>query len=105
MFGIARGVRTLRRWRAAPPERAIWREVVLPLAWHALVALLFLVALPATLLGGSLSMAIFSAPDVGYTLMVVGGVALGWSLVRTAVALRLLSRPAVVAGLVRPAHS
>ncbi len=42
LLGVARGVRTLRRWRAAAPERALVRQAVLPLGIHLLAALLFL---------------------------------------------------------------
>ncbi len=82
-------MRTLRRWRAVAPRRALWHQVVLPLAGHGLVALLFLALLP-TLLGGSLAMALHTAPALGYTLGLVGALALGWGLLRTALVLALL---------------
>jgi hypothetical protein len=53
--GVARGVRTL------CPRRAVWRQIILPLVGHSLLALLFLVLLP-TLLGGSLAMALHTVP-------------------------------------------
>jgi CubicO group peptidase (beta-lactamase class C family) len=105
LLGIARGVYTLRRWRAARPARALGRQVVLPLAGHTLVALLFLVLVPTLLLGGSLQLAVFTAPDLGYTLGVVGALALGWGLLRTVLALGLLRRPAARTGQVTPAHA
>jgi hypothetical protein len=58
---VARGVRTLYRWRAVGPRRAVWRQIILPLVGHSLLALLFLVLLP-TLLGGSLAMALHTVP-------------------------------------------
>jgi hypothetical protein len=105
LLGIARGVNTLRRWRAARPARALGRQVFLPLAGHALVALLFLVLVPTLLLGGSLQIAVFTAPDLGYTLGVVGALALGWGLLRTVLALGLLRRPAARTEQVKPAHA
>lgn len=94
LLGMARSVRTLRRWRATPPEPSFWRLLILPLAGNLLVALLFLALVPAALLGGSLSAAIFTAPDLGYTLAIVGALALVWAIARTALALRVSRRPA-----------
>jgi CubicO group peptidase (beta-lactamase class C family) len=95
LLGIARGVRTVRRWQRVVPERAVWRQVVLPLMGHALVTLLFLVLIPTLLLGGSLSMTMLTAPDLGTTLLMAGALALGWGLLRTILALHLLRRPRI----------
>jgi CubicO group peptidase (beta-lactamase class C family) len=104
LLGIARGVRTLRRWRVARPTPALGRQILLPLAGHALVALLFLVLLPTRLLGGGLGIVVVTMPDLGYTLGIVGGLALGWGLLRTGLALRLLRWPAARTEQVTPAH-
>jgi CubicO group peptidase (beta-lactamase class C family) len=105
LVGIARGARTLRRWKRVVPKRAIWRQVVLPLVGHALVALLFLVLIPTQLLGGSLPMAIVTAPDLGSTLLAVGALALGWGLLRTVLALHLLRRPQIRARQTAAVHA
>ena len=95
LLGVTRGVRTIRRWRATRPQPARWRQILLPLVGHALVALLFLVLIPTLLLGGSLPMAMVTAPDLGSTLVVVGGLALRWGLLRMGLALHLLRRPRI----------
>jgi CubicO group peptidase (beta-lactamase class C family) len=105
LLAVARGVRTLRRWRAAPPQRGPWRQILLPLAGHALVALLFLGLIPMLLLGGSLEVALRMAPDLAYTLVSVGSLALGWGLLRTGLALRLLRRPPARTEQAAPAHA
>jgi CubicO group peptidase (beta-lactamase class C family) len=99
MLGIARGIRTLRRWRAAAPAPSYWRHVVLPLVGHLMAALIFLVLVPALLLGGSLWAAVFLVPDLGYTLAIVGTLALGWGLLRTLLALRMMHPSATHAPL------
>jgi CubicO group peptidase (beta-lactamase class C family) len=97
LLGMARSVRTLRRWHATAPAWKLGRQVVLPLAGNLLVALLFLLLIPALLLGGSLAGTVYLAPDLGYTLGAVGALAFGWGFVRTLLALRLLRRPAAIA--------
>jgi CubicO group peptidase (beta-lactamase class C family) len=105
LLGVARGIRTLRRWRATPPRRSVVRQVVLPLAGHLLAALLFLGLIPGLLLGGSLANAIFLVPDLGWILALGGAVAAGWGLLRSAIALRLLRRPAVTVAGASPRHA
>lgn len=105
LFGIAGGVRTLRRWRAVSPQPAIWRQVVFPLAGHVLVGLLFLVAVPMFLLRTSLASIVFSVPDLGYTLLIVGALALGWTVLRTVLALRLLPRRVTRSSRVAGVHA
>ena len=104
VLGIARSIRTLRRWRAAPPRRAVGRQILLPLAGNTLVGVLFLMVLP-TVLGGSLVDTMFTAPDLGYTLVLVGGLALGWGLLRTALVLRVLPGPDLVAARAALGHA
>jgi hypothetical protein len=72
---------------------------------HALIALLILIVVPSVLLGGSLVTAISVAPDLGYTQAVVGAIALGWGLLRSALALNLLRRPIARTELTAPAHA
>lgn len=105
LLGVVLSIRTLWRWRAAPPRRALGRHVLLPLAGNVLVGVLLLVVVPAALFGGSLSGAVFTAPDLGYTLLLVGWLALGWGLLRTLLALRLLVRPIAVSAHAAPAHA
>lgn len=105
LLSIARSIQTLRRWHAAPPRRAIWRQIVLPLMGNALVALLCLVLVPTLLLKVPLPAIIFQIPDLGYTLAIIGGLALGWGLLRTVLALHLLPRQGAIVRHVVAAQS
>jgi CubicO group peptidase (beta-lactamase class C family) len=92
VVGIARFLILLRRWRLQPPQRPhgawMWtRRVVLPLALGLTWAALCLVILPAP---QGVTVAQLSLNDVGLTLLVSGGIALAWSLIRTAVILLTL---------------
>jgi hypothetical protein len=105
LLAVARGMRTLRRWRTALPRQSGWRQVGLPLVGHTLVALLLLLVVPALVLGGALPLAILMAPDLGYTLAIVGTIALGWGLLRSGLALWLLHGPIARAEQPAAAHA
>jgi len=93
LLGVARSVATLRRWSLNPPEPNRWRHMWLPLVGGLLAALVFLVVVPALFLGGSLPVALLLVPDLGVVVAVAGALALGWTIVRAVLALRLLRRP------------
>jgi len=84
-------MRIWRRWRRAPAQRPQgWRRVmalgwplVLPLGW----ALLLLVGIPQVLY--PLPVLLINLPDFGYTVLVSGLLALGWSVVWTVLAFAL----------------
>jgi hypothetical protein len=101
LIGMSRSVVVLRRWRTQPGRRPhgrrgiVW-HVVLPLVLHLALALLFLVGLPQVLFQTSLSSRVFLwLPDYGYTLLVGGLLALGWGILRTALAYVALRTPVV----------
>ena len=104
VLNIVLSIRKLRHWRAAPPRRAVWRQIVLPLAGNALVGVLLLVGLP-TVLRTLLSALIFQIPDLGYTLAIAGTLALGWSLLRTVLAFRVLPRRSPASGRTTLQHA
>lgn len=102
--GMLRSVVLLRRWRAHPERRPrgtlrlVW-HVVLPFVLNLLWGLALLLALPA-FIRTSLSELRLFVPDLSAMLLLSGGVALGWALLRTALvirALRLAPAPAGVA--------
>jgi hypothetical protein len=67
-------------------------HVVVPLVLNLIPAFLFLVVAPQ-LFGFSLPGMIYGAPDLGYVMVVSGGVALGWSVLRTVLAFFTLRTP------------
>lgn len=91
LLWMAWTMRTWRRWRRAPAQRPQgWRRVmalgwplVLPLGW----ALLLLVGIPQVLY--PLPVLLINLPDFGYTVLVSGLLALGWSVVWTVLAFAL----------------
>ena len=88
--GILRSVRDLRRWRMQPEKRPhgiasqTW-HVYLPLVLNMLWAILILLGLPKVF-GTSLSVLVTGMPDIGYTLVASGLIALVWGPLRTALA-------------------
>jgi CubicO group peptidase (beta-lactamase class C family) len=91
--GIVRSVRRLHRWRSDPESRprGLWgaaRQVGLPLALGLAWAGLTLVMLPLAV--GQLAMTAYEIPDITYTLLASGAVALGWGVARAVWAARLL---------------
>lgn len=70
---------------------SVVRQVGLPLALFLPLALVFLVGVPAVFYPWP--MLLVFLPDVGWVSLVAGGLALGWSLIRTGVALWALRQP------------
>jgi CubicO group peptidase (beta-lactamase class C family) len=93
--GILRSVALLRRWRAQPEEQprgwlGIGRRVVLPLISNAIWGLIILVGLPRVF--APLPALVLGMPDLGPLLVGSGVVALGWSILRTALAVLVLRK-------------
>jgi CubicO group peptidase (beta-lactamase class C family) len=92
ILGIARSLILVRRWRQQPGRRpqgawALTRRVALPLAGGLVWAALCLVVLPAP---QGVTVAQLRLNDLGLTLLLSGGIALGWSLLRTIFVLLVL---------------
>jgi CubicO group peptidase (beta-lactamase class C family) len=100
---IGWSLRTLWRWSREPMRRPqgrlrlLW-HVLLPLGFHLLLALIFLVGLPA-LFNLPLSLLVESTPDLGALAVGGGAIALAWAVVKTVLTLHiLLARGAAPAG-------
>jgi CubicO group peptidase (beta-lactamase class C family) len=96
VLGIARSVVLLRRWRAQPARRPrgllrVTGRIVVPLVVSLAWALVCLVGLPS-LLGGSLSVLLFTIPDFGVVLVASGVVAAAWGVCRAVLAARTIRR-------------
>jgi CubicO group peptidase (beta-lactamase class C family) len=95
VLGIVRTVVLLRRWRLRPAQRprgawALVRRVGLPLTFGLAWALLCLNVLPAQ---QGANLALLKQSDIGLILLTSGGIALLWSLLRTALILFVLRSP------------
>jgi CubicO group peptidase (beta-lactamase class C family) len=89
--GMLRSVRVLRRWRSQPenrPKGKLW-HIYLPFVWNILWAIVVLVLLPKGF-GTGLSVLVTGMPDVGFTLVASGFVAIVWGLARTVMAFLVL---------------
>lgn len=95
VLGIVRSAVLLRRWRLRPAHRprgawALARRVALPLMLGLAWALLCLNVLPAQ---QGANLALLRQSDIGLILLASGGIALFWSLLRTALVLLVLRSP------------
>jgi CubicO group peptidase (beta-lactamase class C family) len=93
--GIIWSLRAFRRWRAEPDRRprgavGVVRHVGVPLACNLAWGLFALVG--TALIRLPLSYLMLGAPDVGYLLLASGVIALGWGLLRTVLAFRVLRK-------------
>jgi CubicO group peptidase (beta-lactamase class C family) len=89
VFGIARSVVLLRRWRTRPHRRPRRRWVValrvgVPLVLNVGWGLFMLIGYPSLLY--PLSATLLLVPDLGYLVVVSGMVALSWGILRTVLA-------------------
>ncbi len=87
-------MRTIRRWAREPMRRpqgvvAVLWHVLVPLGFHLLLALIFLMGLPL-LLNLPLTLLVESTPDLGTVAIVSGVIAAGWAIVRTILVIQLL---------------
>jgi len=97
VFGIARSVRTLRRWHADPLRRPtgaprIGLRVGLPLLVSLSWAFIVLVGVPR-MIRAPLSAVLMGLPDLGYPLLASAALAFGWGLIRAIWAIRILRMP------------
>lgn len=101
VVGMARSVRTIRRWRADPAQRPtgalrIGLRVGLPLLVSWTWAVLVLVGLPK-IIRAPLSAVLMGLPDLAYPLVASAVLAFGWGLARAVWAIRTLgTRPTPV---------
>jgi CubicO group peptidase (beta-lactamase class C family) len=89
LTGMVRSAITFRRWQRQPAHspRGPWgqaRYIGLPLIVNLFWGLVMLIGVPTILGGYPLSFLMYATPDLGYLLVVSGGVAAVWSVVRTA---------------------
>ena len=77
------------------------RQIVLPLLLYLPLALLFLVGVPA-IIGYPWPALLLFLPDVGWIALIAGVLALGWSMIRTAVTLSTLHRRSKLAASAAP---
>ncbi|MEZ4664562.1 MAG: serine hydrolase domain-containing protein [Caldilineaceae bacterium] len=94
---------TRRRWQARLAQRHGWRgqltSLIVPLLLNLLLASVLLVGLP-WLFKAPLFGLVYVFADLGYTLLVGGVIALGWAIVRTALAYQALrTTRAVLSGV------
>jgi CubicO group peptidase (beta-lactamase class C family) len=94
VFGMVRSIVQIRRWRAQPEDRPRGRR---ELVWHIGVPLVLNLAHGFVFLYGltaifetSLAYLCLYVPDLGYTLIVSGTLALAWAIVRTALVWQLV---------------
>jgi CubicO group peptidase (beta-lactamase class C family) len=104
--GMARTATLLRRWHGRPEQRPQgWRaaavRIGLPLVCNVGWGLFALVGVP-TLFGVPLSFIRYLAPDFGTIIAASGIVALGWSIVRTVLALWVLHTRRATRAIVAP---
>jgi CubicO group peptidase (beta-lactamase class C family) len=96
-LAMIRSTITLRRFVRRTAEGAVsgWmsmvRQIVLPLLLYLPLALLFLVGVPA-IIGYPWPALLLFLPDAGWIALIAGMLALGWSVIRTAVTLSALQR-------------
>jgi CubicO group peptidase (beta-lactamase class C family) len=106
--GVIWSLRAFRRWRAEPDRRpqsalGVVRHVAMPLACNLAWGLIALIG--TTLIRLPLGFLILGAPDVGYLLLASGVVALGWGLLRTVLALRVLRKRGATRAIGAPVNA
>jgi hypothetical protein len=80
--GVIRSARKLRSGRLTDGRVRVGRQIVLPLALNLVWALITLILLPKLIFGLPLMIFATGLPDLGYTLLVSGLIALGWGILR-----------------------
>jgi CubicO group peptidase (beta-lactamase class C family) len=81
--GVIRSVRRLQSGHLTESRVRVDRQIVLPLILNLFWALITLIVLPKILFGLPLMILATGLPDLGYTLLVSGLIALGWGILRT----------------------
>lgn len=88
--GVTWSARKLQGGRLAEDRIKVGRHIVLPLILNLVWALITLVVLPKIMFGLPLMILATGLPDLGYTLLVSGLIALSWGILRTALAIFIL---------------
>ena len=88
VVGIFLSIMAFRRWRRQPESRpqgtrGMVRHIALPLVLNLAWAAIMLLGVPTFMGGYPLSFLLYAVPDLGYFLVVSGGVALVWGVLRT----------------------
>ncbi len=86
VVGVIRSARKLRSGRLIAGRVRVGRRIVMPLILNLVWALITLILLPKIIFGLPLMILATGLPDLGYTLLVSGLIALAWSVLRTALA-------------------
>jgi len=86
IVGVIGSAQKLQRGRLAEARVSVGRQIVLPLVLNLVWALITLVVLPKIIFGLPLMILATGLPDLGYTLLVSGLLALVWGILRTALA-------------------
>jgi len=84
--GVIWSARKLQRGRVTQARVRVGRQIVLPLIVNLFWALIALVVLPKMMFGLPLMILATGLPDLGYTLLISGLIALAWGILRTALA-------------------
>jgi len=91
VLGVIRSAQNLQRQRRTDGQVKVGRHIVLPLLLNLVWTLVTLVILPKMIFGLPLMISSTGLPDLGYTLLMSGLLALGWGILRTALAFFTLS--------------
>jgi len=86
VLGVIRSAQNLQRQRRTNGQVKVGRHIVLPLLLNLVWALVTLVILPKMIFGLPLMILSTGLPDLGYTLLVSGLIALAWGVLRTTLA-------------------
>jgi len=86
IVGVIGSAQKLQRGRLAEARVSVGRQIVLPLILNLFWALITLILLPKIIFGLPLMILATGLPDLGYTLLVSGLLALVWGILRTALA-------------------
>jgi len=86
VVGVIRSAQKLQRGRLAEARVSVGRQIVLPLILNLFWALITLILLPKIIFGLPLMILATGLPDLSYTLLVSGLLALGWGILRTVLA-------------------
>jgi CubicO group peptidase (beta-lactamase class C family) len=84
VVGVIRSVRKLQSGRLIAGRVRVGRHMFMPLILNLVWALITLILLPKLIFGLPLMIFATGLPDLGYTLLVSGLIALGWGILRTA---------------------
>ena len=83
VVGVIRSARKLQSGSLIAGRVRVGRHIVMPLILNLVWALITLVLLPKLIFGLPLMIFATGLPDLGYTLLVSGLIALGWGILRT----------------------